>query len=618
MATVTISPSGQNPVLKAGYTTTHTGWSGNTALYKVTLQVEPIESLPDYNSPFYGFWIELSVSGREAVRYKENSPNSWSTALTSPNGYWTSVPSGTACYFGTNCSGWSKNFSISYSSVAQYTVSYNANQGSGAPGNQTKYNLKDLTLSSTKPTRTNYKFVNWNTKADGSGTSYSSGSTYSGNADLTLYAQWEIVGPSVVLDANIYYNEDYLNNDSYTANNYKFPGSGDKASWTKFTSDAKYNTHPTEYRTGKKVYFPNSNNAGFAIRGTPYTHKGHFDVEFCGYYTGSTWADPGIKVYEPNFSWLYKDNRNYMVVAIPNTEYFGAATTVSNSDWGDTFYGPATGSEYDSTSSSALEKIRDDSLYVPKIDTSVVLNNQNKFDLPPWLKSGNNTYVFYALWSKPNLTFTYHTNYGTDSTYIHEIGTPGVNNPSFSIKSFADTELSRRWGYDFSAWNTAADGSGNNIILQTIDLGGYLNDVDLYAQWTQRQNSVEFYLTENDETATESIQYLGGQTYTVTIPINPEDNSLKFLGYFSSDGLQAFDRRGNSVNGQFFRSGVWDCPIRDTIKLYARWGSPTNAYIYDENNTEEPWQQAYIFINKSWPNNPQNDDWEQVDMADFL
>ncbi len=72
-----------------------------------------------------------------------------------------------------------------------YTVTYNANGGSGAPGNQTKTYGVALTLSSTKPTRTGYTFVKWNTKADGSGTSYNSGSKYTGNANLTLYAQWK-------------------------------------------------------------------------------------------------------------------------------------------------------------------------------------------------------------------------------------------------------------------------------------------------------------------------------------------------------------------------------------------------------------------------------------------
>ena len=100
-----------------------------------------------------------------------------------------------------------------------YTVSYDANGGTGAPDSQIKIQGVDLSLSSTEPTRedtsagsytvnlnanvgsasptslnaartTSYSFKNWNTAADGSGTSYASGARYTANADVTLYAQW--------------------------------------------------------------------------------------------------------------------------------------------------------------------------------------------------------------------------------------------------------------------------------------------------------------------------------------------------------------------------------------------------------------------------------------------
>lgn len=74
--------------------------------------------------------------------------------------------------------------------LAPFTVSYNANGGSGAPSAQDKRYDITLTLSSTVPTRDGYTFNGWNTAADGSGNAYAAGATYSANADLTLYAQW--------------------------------------------------------------------------------------------------------------------------------------------------------------------------------------------------------------------------------------------------------------------------------------------------------------------------------------------------------------------------------------------------------------------------------------------
>lgn len=71
-----------------------------------------------------------------------------------------------------------------------YTVSYNANGGSGAPSSQTKQHDITLTLSSVKPTRSGYSFAGWGTSATDTGVKYSAGGQYTGNASITLYAIW--------------------------------------------------------------------------------------------------------------------------------------------------------------------------------------------------------------------------------------------------------------------------------------------------------------------------------------------------------------------------------------------------------------------------------------------
>ncbi len=110
-------------------------------------------------------------------------------------------------------------FAFSSAAAAVYTISYNANGGSGAPSSQTKDGGIDLTLSSTVPTRTGYAFAGWNTKADGSGTSYASGATFTGNADTMLYAQWTFQGsgtaenPYLIPSADVWnYLADKVNN----------------------------------------------------------------------------------------------------------------------------------------------------------------------------------------------------------------------------------------------------------------------------------------------------------------------------------------------------------------------------------------------------------------------
>lgn len=72
-----------------------------------------------------------------------------------------------------------------------YTVSFNANGGSGAPSSQTKYFNESLTLSSTKPTRSGYTFLGWSTSSTATSASYSAGSSFTTNANTTLYAVWK-------------------------------------------------------------------------------------------------------------------------------------------------------------------------------------------------------------------------------------------------------------------------------------------------------------------------------------------------------------------------------------------------------------------------------------------
>ena len=101
-----------------------------------------------------------------------------------------------------------------------YTVSYDANGGSGAPNDQVKAHGVELQLSNFSPVRESeasgtvtvtlnsntgeesvsaltaertreYTFTEWNTEQDGSGDSYAPGDSFNGNESVTLYAQWD-------------------------------------------------------------------------------------------------------------------------------------------------------------------------------------------------------------------------------------------------------------------------------------------------------------------------------------------------------------------------------------------------------------------------------------------
>ena len=111
----------------------------------------------------------------------------------------TTMQSGSPAYSGNTFSG---NATMSWST---YTISYNANGGSGAPSSQTKTHGTNLTISSTIPTRTGYTFVGWAlTQADAnSGTwYYKASSTCGKNENLTLYAVWTPITYDVTINCN--------------------------------------------------------------------------------------------------------------------------------------------------------------------------------------------------------------------------------------------------------------------------------------------------------------------------------------------------------------------------------------------------------------------------------
>ena len=77
----------------------------------------------------------------------------------------------------------------------EHTVAYDANGGTGAPDSFQKCIWTSRWISSTVPTRTGYTFKSWNTKKDGTGTTYNPGQAYypdQNGGTVTLYAQWTV------------------------------------------------------------------------------------------------------------------------------------------------------------------------------------------------------------------------------------------------------------------------------------------------------------------------------------------------------------------------------------------------------------------------------------------
>lgn len=93
----------------------------------------------------------------------------------------------------------------------EYSITYNANGGSGAPGKQTyTYDSSaSINLSSQTPTRTGYTFLGWSLSSTATSASYSAGQAWrrDNQSNYTLYAVWQI--NKYYLDVNAYLDGTY-------------------------------------------------------------------------------------------------------------------------------------------------------------------------------------------------------------------------------------------------------------------------------------------------------------------------------------------------------------------------------------------------------------------------
>ena len=155
------------------------------------------------------YWVYLWKDGVQLFQFNCGTNTSFTQAPSSEGSYTLIIRPGNVN--GYNSSSTPCSFKVKNNEpIKTYTVSYNANGGTGSIENQTKIHGENLTLSSAKPTGKSFTvtynansgtvstssktvsqtFTSWNTAANGSGTTYNAGATYSANANVTLYAQY--------------------------------------------------------------------------------------------------------------------------------------------------------------------------------------------------------------------------------------------------------------------------------------------------------------------------------------------------------------------------------------------------------------------------------------------
>ncbi|MBQ3088890.1 MAG: InlB B-repeat-containing protein [Clostridia bacterium] len=116
------------------------------------------------------------------------------------------LSAGTQYKFGVQYYSSSKTGTIPFKFGRVYTITYNANGGSGAPSPQKKDYGKTAVLSNEVPVKGSYSFKGWATSSSTSTVSYQAGDNYNIESDITLYAVWG--NGATALSANYSYNAD--------------------------------------------------------------------------------------------------------------------------------------------------------------------------------------------------------------------------------------------------------------------------------------------------------------------------------------------------------------------------------------------------------------------------
>lgn len=158
----------------------------------------------------WGFQIWTGIVGHSSANGADSEVN---TSFNTSTGSWTTkdITSSSQRFvkghsaYNVTLSGWVRNQSgymngtssasqtITVPALAHHYVSFDANGGTGAPDRADKWYGEQVTIPTTKPTRTNYEFLGWSSTKDGS-VEYQPGQKYwIDDKDMTFYAVWKLL-----------------------------------------------------------------------------------------------------------------------------------------------------------------------------------------------------------------------------------------------------------------------------------------------------------------------------------------------------------------------------------------------------------------------------------------
>ena len=383
--------------------------------------------------------------------------------------------------------------------VVKYTISYNANGGSGAPAAQTKTEGTALTLSSTKPTRTNYTFLGWSTSASATTASYQPGAQFKTNANTVLYAVWKLNEYKVSYNGNggsgvpavqtkKHGTALKLSNTIPTRSGYGFVGwatssTATKASYqpgTQYTGNSNVTFYAVWQKDAYRVTFVGNGGSGvpnvqMKVKGTPLKLASQIPTRsgyaFVGWSTSSSAATASYQ---------------------PGGQYKNNATTTLYAVWKKDAYRITFAGNGGSGVPNAQIKVKGTAL---KLSTQ--MPTRSGYAFLGWSTSSSATTPAYQPGAqfKTNATTTLYAVWKKDAYRITFAGNGGSGVPNYQIKVKGtalklSTQIPTRSGYAFVGWSTSSTAT-----TASYQPGGQFKNnatTTLYAVWKKDAYRVTF------------------------------------------------------------------------------------------------------------------------------
>jgi uncharacterized repeat protein (TIGR02543 family) len=555
---------GTDTTVDSGYTTAQSFAANQTG--RVYIRVIPYDRNSS-NTGTYGIMYSSTITTRPAiytVTFNVNSGSGTEPARTVTAGSSVILPDGrglsrSGYTFGgwnTNSSGTgtSYNAGTSYTPTADvtlyaswytnYTVTFSVNSGSGtAPAAQTGSAVSSITLPSGNGlSRSGYIFGGWNTAANGSGTNYNAGASYTPTASITLYARWynnctitfNINGgtgtPPAVQTAPASSSITLPDGSDFSRNGYIFGG------W-----NTAANGSGTNYNVGAS-YAPTANVTFYA----KWSYQLTADVWDNNYANGITQSYKFYVVSGTTYYIWWNDivDGNYIKsgnIAV-GAQYsdgswiFGGTSTTVNSGW-------TTPQSFEANRTGIVEIM------------VFTYNNGTSY-------RGSYGIVYSTSNTRPTPSFLidFNVNGGNGTTPSHAI-TDG------SSTVLPDGSGLSRSGYAFGGWNTNTSGTGTNYNAGSSYTP--TSDITLYARW---YSTVTFNVNGGNGTPPEPREVNAGSSIILSDGSGLSKSGYAFGGWNTNTSGTGTNYNGGST---YYPSG--------NIIFYAGWYSEWTV-IFNGNN----------------------------------